>query len=200
MTKRIFDIIVTLIVGIFLFPIAIIVSIMILLECGGGVFFKQERIGLHGKPFYLWKFRTMKQNAETRGQLTIGMKDDRITKLGTFLRKYKLDEIPQLLNVLSGEMSLVGPRPEVKKYVDLYNQEQRKILNAKPGITDYASLEYFKENEILGNAADPEKAYIEEIMPHKLRINQKFLRSSGLSQDINVLYLTGLRILGLYKR
>ena len=200
MTKRIFDIVVTLLVGIFLFPIALIVSIMILLEGGGGVFFKQERIGLHGKPFYLWKYRTMKKHAEMRGQLTIGMKDDRITKLGTFLRKYKLDEIPQLINVLSGEMSLVGPRPEVKKYVDLYNQEQRKILNAKPGITDYASLEYFKENEILGNASDPERAYIEEIMPHKLRINQKFLRSSGLSQDMNVLYLTALRILGLYKR
>lgn len=200
MTKRIFDIAVTLVVGIILFPIALIVSVMILLECGGGVFFKQERIGLHGKPFYLWKFRTMKKNAETRGQLTIGMKDDRITKLGTFLRKYKLDEIPQLINVLMGQMSLVGPRPEVKKYVDLYNEEQLKILNAKPGITDYASLEYFKENEILGNAADPEKAYIEEIMPHKLRINQKFLRSSGLAQDMNVLYLTALRILGLYKR
>lgn len=200
MTKRIFDIAVTLVVGIILFPIALIVSVMILLECGGGVFFKQERIGLHGKPFYLWKFRTMKKNAETRGQLTIGMKDDRITKLGTFLRKYKLDEIPQLINVLMGQMSLVGPRPEVKKYVDLYNEEQLKILNAKPGITDYASLEYFKENEILGNATDPEKAYIEEIMPHKLRINQKFLRSSGLAQDMNVLYLTALRILGLYKR
>jgi lipopolysaccharide/colanic/teichoic acid biosynthesis glycosyltransferase len=200
MTKRLFDIFVTLMIGVVLFPMAIIVSIMILLEGGGGVFFKQERIGLYGKPFYLWKFRTMKKNSEERGQLTIGMKDDRITKLGTFLRKYKLDEIPQLLNVLTGEMSLVGPRPEVKKYVDLYNDEQRKILNAKPGITDYASLEYFKENEILGNAQDPEKAYIEEIMPHKLRINQKFLRSSGLSQDINVLYLTALRILGLYKR
>ncbi len=200
MSKRIFDIVVTLFIGIFLFPIALIVSIMILLECGGGVFFKQERVGQYGKPFYLWKFRTMKRNSEALGQLTIGMKDNRITKLGTFLRKYKLDEIPQLINVLSGEMSLVGPRPEVKKYVDLYTPEQRKILNAKPGITDYASLEYFKENEILGNAADPEKAYIEEIMPHKLRINQKFLRSSGLSQDINVLYLTALRILGLYKR
>jgi lipopolysaccharide/colanic/teichoic acid biosynthesis glycosyltransferase len=200
MTKRIFDIVVTLMMGFFLFPIALVVSIMILLECGGGVFFKQERIGQFGKPFYLWKFRTMKKDAESKGQLTIGMKDDRITKLGTFLRKYKLDEIPQLINVLIGEMSLVGPRPEVKKYVNLYTEEQRKILNAKPGITDYASLEYFKENEILGNAKDPEKAYIEEIMPHKLRINQKFLRSSGLAQDINVLYLTALRILGLYKR
>jgi lipopolysaccharide/colanic/teichoic acid biosynthesis glycosyltransferase len=200
MIKRIFDIVVTLLAGIFLFPIVIIVSLLILLECGGGVFFKQQRIGQYGKPFYLWKFRSMKKDSESRGQLTIGMKDERITKLGTFLRKYKLDEIPQLINVLSGDMSLVGPRPEVKKYVDLYTEEQLKILNAKPGITDYASLEYFKENEILGNSEDPERAYIEEIMPHKLRINQKFLRSSGLSQDINVLYLTALRILGLYKR
>lgn len=200
MTKRLFDIVVTLIIGLFLLPIAIVVSLLILIECGGGIFFKQERIGQYGKPFYLWKFRTMKKDSESFGQLTIGMKDSRITKLGTFLRKYKLDEIPQLINVLSGDMSLVGPRPEVKKYVDLYNDEQKKILNAKPGITDYASLEYFKENEILGNAKDPEKVYIEEIMPHKLRINQKFLRSSGLSQDINVLYLTALRILGLYKR
>lgn len=200
MIKRIFDIVVTLLAGIFLFPIVLIVSLLILLECGGGVFFKQERIGQYGKPFYLWKFRSMKKDSESRGQLTIGMKDERITKLGTFLRKYKLDEIPQLINVLSGDMSLVGPRPEVKKYVDLYTEEQLKILNAKPGITDYASLEYFKENEILGNSEDPERAYIEEIMPHKLRINQKFLRSSGLSQDINVLYLTALRILGLYKR
>ena len=200
MTKRIFDIVVTVLIGLVLLPIALLVSCLILLECGGGVFFKQERVGQYGKPFYLWKFRTMKKDAESKGQLTIGMKDERITKLGRFLRTYKLDEIPQLINVLAGQMSLVGPRPEVKKYVDLYNDEQRKILDAKPGITDYASLEYFKENEILGNADDPEKAYIEEIMPHKLRINQKFLRSSGLWQDINVLYLTALRILGLYKR
>jgi lipopolysaccharide/colanic/teichoic acid biosynthesis glycosyltransferase len=200
MTKRIFDIVVALLIGIVLLPVALVVSLLILLEFEGGVFFKQERIGQYGKPFYLWKFRTMKKGSEAKGQLTIGMKDERITKLGTFLRRYKLDEIPQLINVLAGDMSLVGPRPEVKRFVDLYNDEQRKILNAKPGITDYASLEYFKENEILGNAEDPEKAYIEEIMPHKLRINQKFLKRSGLAQDINVLYLTALRILGLYKR
>lgn len=132
----------------------------------------------------------MKPDSDKAGKLTVGMKDPRITKIGVFLRKFKLDEFPQFLNVLSGEMSIVGPRPEVKEYVDLYNDEQRKILEIKPGITDYASLEYFKENEILGKAEDPQKAYIEDVMPAKLELNKKYLANPTVGHDIKIMWLT----------
>lgn len=150
----------------------------------------QERIGRNGKPFKLFKFRTMKPDSDKAGKLTVGMRDPRITGIGVFLRKFKLDEFPQFLNVLSGEMSIVGPRPEVKEYVDLYNDEQRKILNIKPGITDYASLEYFKENEILGKADDPHKAYVEDVMPAKLELNKKYLANPTVGHDIKIMWLT----------
>lgn len=141
------------------------------------------------------KFRSMRPDSDKQGKLTVGMRDPRITHSGLFLRKYKLDEFPQFINVLKGEMSIVGPRPEVKEYVDLYTPEQRKILEVKPGITDYASLEYFKENELLGKAADPQKTYIEEIMPAKIHLNMKYLENPGVRQDIKIMWRTFIKMI-----
>jgi lipopolysaccharide/colanic/teichoic acid biosynthesis glycosyltransferase len=156
----------------------------------GDVFYRQERIGKDGVPFQLFKFRTMRVDSDKAGLLTVGMNDARITPIGRFLRKLKLDEFPQFLNVLSGEMSIVGPRPEVKKFVDLYTPEQRNVLKVSPGITDYASLEYYNENEILGNSNDPEKTYIEEVMPAKLELNKKYISNPTVKHDIEIMWLT----------
>lgn len=165
------------------------------MESGRPVFFKQIRVGKGAKEFTLLKFRSMFVNAEARGQLTLGDRDPRVTRVGYFLRKSKLDELPQLINVFRGDMSLVGPRPEVPKYVALYNDEQRKVLQVKPGITDMASIEYMDEAEILAQAEDPEKKYIEEVMPHKLRINLEYQKHRrGVLSDLKVLALTALKI------
>ena len=137
----------------------------------------------------------MQLNADKAGLLTVGGRDPRVTSIGYFLRKYKLDELPQLLNVLFGSMSLVGPRPEVRKYVDLYNAEQQKVLSVKPGITDYASIEYSEENELLAKSKDPEKTYIEEIMPAKLLLNQKYISEKGLATDLKILWKTFTKII-----
>jgi lipopolysaccharide/colanic/teichoic acid biosynthesis glycosyltransferase len=195
--KRVFDVIVSFCVLIVFFPIGLILALFISIESRGGVFYFQQRIGFKGNPFSLFKFRTMTKNADKSGKLTVGMKDDRITRTGYFIRKYKLDEFPQFINVLIGQMSIVGPRPEVKEYVDLYNDEQRKILNVKPGITDYASIEYFNENELLGNSTDPQKTYIEEVMPAKLALNKKYVDNASLSTDIKIMWLTFLKIVRL---
>nr|MCU0361410.1 sugar transferase [Bacteroidia bacterium] len=135
-------------------------------------------------------------DADKKGLLTVGGRDPRITRLGYYLRKFKLDELPQLLNVLNGSMSLVGPRPEVKKYVDLYTPEQRQVLNVRPGITDYASLEYFSENELLAASNDPEKTYIEEVMPAKLELNKKYINEAGLITDLRIIFRTLGKVLG----
>jgi lipopolysaccharide/colanic/teichoic acid biosynthesis glycosyltransferase len=132
----------------------------------------------------------MVSNAEKSGQLTVGTNDRRITRVGGFIRKYKLDEFPQLINIIKGDMSIVGPRPEVRKYVDLYNEEQLKVLSVRPGLTDYASLEYINENEILGKASDPEKVYIEEIMPAKLQLNLRYIQEQGLKTDLKIIFRT----------
>ncbi len=137
----------------------------------------------------------MKVNAEASGQLTVGMRDPRITSIGYFLRKTKLDEFPQFINVLVGQMSIVGPRPEVKKYVEMYSEDQKRVLEVKPGITDYASIEYFRENEILGRADDPERAYIEKIMPAKIALNMKYIENPGVTQDIRIMWKTFLKII-----
>lgn len=194
--KRIFDIILSIIILLIFLPIGLILSIWILLESKGGVFYKQERIGYLGKPFYILKFRSMRKDADKQGKLTVGMRDARITRSGYFLRKFKLDEFPQFINVLKGEMSIVGPRPEVKEYVDLYSEEQRKILNVKPGITDFASLQFFNENELLGNSSDPQKTYIEEIMPKKIEMNKKYLDNPSLKQDLSIMWLTFKKMIG----
>ena len=197
MLKRLFDIFFSLFALLVFLPFGLILALIIVLESRGGVFYKQERIGQFGKPFYLFKFRSMKTGSDKKGLLTVGMNDSRITKSGYFIRKFKLDEMPQFINVLKGDMSIVGPRPEVKKYVDLYTAEQRQILNVKPGITDYASLEYFNENEILGKAIDPENAYIEKVMPDKIQINQRYLKNPSIFQDLIIIGQTLLKMFRL---
>lgn len=155
----------------------------------------QKRVGKNNQDFTIYKFRTMRTGSDKKGLLTVGGHDSRITDVGYFLRKYKLDELPQLFNVLFGTMSLVGPRPEVRKYVDLYNDEQKKILLVKPGITDYASLEYFSENELLGKSQNPEETYINEIMPAKLELNKRYVSKAGLMTDLRIIGKTLKRIL-----
>ena len=195
MLKRFFDIIFSLIGLIILFIPLILISLIIVIDSRGGIFYRQVRVGKKGNDFKLFKFRSMRTGADKSGLLTVGGRDNRITKIGYYLRKYKVDELPQLLNVFNGDMSLVGPRPEVRKYVDLYNEQQRKVLNVKPGITDYASIEYSNENEILGKADDPEKVYINEIMPAKLDLNLKYIREQGLLTDLKIIFKTIVKIL-----
>ena len=192
--KRLFDVLFSFIVLIVFLPVGIIIALLIMLSSPGGIFYKQERIGKNSMPFMLYKFRSMRVNSDRSGTLTVGMKDSRITKIGVFIRKYKLDEFPQFINVLFGTMSVVGPRPEVREFVELYTQEQRKVLNVKPGITDYASLEYFNENEILAQSSDPKKTYIEEVMPHKILINQKYLINPSFGHDLKIIAKTIKRI------
>lgn len=193
--KRAFDIIFSLLILALFLPFGIIISLLIVFSSSGGIFYKQERIGKNGTPFILYKFRSMRTNSEQSGTLTVGMHDSRITKVGVFIRKFKLDEFPQFINVLFGSMSVVGPRPEVQEFVALYTQEQRKVLDVKPGITDYASLEYFNENEVLAKSDDPKKTYIEEVMPHKIMINQKYLSRPTLGHDLKIIGKTIKRIL-----
>ncbi len=167
MIKRIFDIIFSSIGLILLSPILFIIAILIVIDSNGPVFFKQSRVGQYNRDFKIFKFRTMHMDSDKMGLLTVGDKDPRVTKMGYFLRKYKFDELPQLINVLQGTMSFVGPRPEVRKYVDFYSKDDLQILNTKPGITDLASIEYRNEAELIKKASNPEKVYIEEIMPSK---------------------------------
>ena len=173
--KRIFDLFFAFLGIMLLLPIYLLITIFIKLDSKGEILYKQERIGKDGIHFYVFKFRTMIPNAFSKGALTVGSRDPRVTNVGYYLRKYKLDELPQLFNVLIGDMSFVGPRPEVKKYTDLYNENQRVVLSVKPGITDYASIKYRNENDLLAQSSDPEKLYIEEIMPEKLNLNLKYI-------------------------
>lgn len=168
-------------------------ALWILIESKGGVFYRQERVGKFGNPFLVLKFRSMHKDADKLGKLTVG-RDPRITQSGHFLRKFKLDEFPQFINVLKGEMSIVGPRPEVKEFVDLYTEDQRQILHVRPGITDYASVEYFNENEMLGKSEDPHKTYIEVIMPAKIELNKKYLANPSLGNDLSIMWRTFKRM------
>lgn len=188
--KRAFDILFSATLIVVLLPLGIIVCLWIVFDDFGSPFFVQQRVGKGGKNFGLIKFRSMRKNAESKGQLTVGMKDNRITRSGYYIRKYKIDELPQLVNVFLGEMSVVGPRPEVPKYVSLYNEKQKNVLNIKPGITDFASIEYVRENELLSVSSDPEKTYIEEIMPAKLELNLKYLREQSFLTDMKIILQT----------
>ena len=194
MLKRIFDIILSLFGLMILFPFMLIIAILIKLDSKGPVFFKQIRVTKNGREFKIFKYRTMRVGSDKYRQITVG-KDNRITKVGAFLRKYKLDEIPQLINVLLGDMSLVGPRPEVPKYVALYTKEQKEILKVRAGITDYASIEFSDENDLLASEEDPEKAYIEKIMPKKIELNKKYLSEISILTDIKIILLTIKKIL-----
>ena len=194
MLKRIFDIILSLFGLIILLPFMLIIATLIKLDSKGSVFFKQIRVTKNEREFKIFKYRTMKVGSDKYSQITVG-KDNRITKIGSFLRKYKLDEIPQLINILIGDMSLVGPRPEVPKYVALYTDEQKEILKVRAGITDYASIEFSDENNLLALEEDSEKAYIEKIMPKKIELNKKYLSEISILTDIKIILLTIKKIL-----
>lgn len=175
---------------IFLSPIFLLIAFIIKVSSSGPIFYKQSRIGFEGVEFNVLKFRSMRLNSDKLGLITVGGRDPRVTPVGYFLRKYKLDELPQLINVLIGEMSLVGPRPEVKKYVDLYTKEQFKVLSIPPGITDWASIYYRDENIILGKSSDPEKDYIEKVMPDKLNYNLIYIQKYGVSEYLKIIFTT----------
>ncbi|NWQ39490.1 sugar transferase [Bacillus sp. EB106-08-02-XG196] len=193
--KRAFDVIMSAIGLIILSPFFLIISIMIKLDSPGPVLFKQVRVGRYERNFKILKFRTMVTDAEKKGaQITVG-RDSRITRVGHFLRKSKLDELPQLINVFIGDMSLVGPRPEVPKYTQYYTKVQKRIFELRPGITDYSSIKYRDENEILALSNDPEKTYIEEIMVDKLKLNLEYLENKSLLTDIKIIFNTFLKII-----
>lgn len=187
---RFFDIIFSIIGLVILSPIFIVIYLLIRIESKGGGFYSQERIGKSGKPFKLYKFRSMRIGSDKKGLITIGEKDNRITKTGFILRKYKLDELPQLWNVFIGDMSLVGPRPEVKKYTDLYTEEQKQVLQVRPGITDWASIKYVDENKILGEAKDPDEAYVNLIMPNKIKLNMVYIQHQTLGEYFKIIFTT----------
>lgn len=191
---RLLDILFSFFGLILLLPVLIIISFLILILNGPPVFFFQKRVGRNGREFRLVKFRTMRKDSEQEGFITLGTSDNRITGLGRFLRKYKLDELPQLLNVLVGTMSMVGPRPEVLKYVALYNNEQRKVLTIKPGITDYASIRFVDENRMAGEVTEPEKHYIQEVMPRKLELSLIYVNKPGLLSYFDIIFKTLFRI------
>jgi len=193
--KRIFDILASLITIVMLSWLFIIIAIWILIDSRGGIFYKQIRVGKDGKEFNLLKFRSMRTGADKSGQLTIGS-DSRVTSVGRFIRKFKIDEFPQLINILKGEMSIVGPRPEVPKYVAMYSADQRKVLSVLPGLTDYASLEYLDEQKVLGASADPEKTYVEEVMPKKLDLNLKYISERSLILDVKLIFKTIYGVFG----
>lgn len=190
MLKRTFDITFSLLGLFVLLPVFLIIFLLVIIDSSGGIFYLQKRVGKNNKEFKLYKIRTMYKDAENSGLLTIGIRDNRITKVGYYLRKYKIDEFPQLLNILFGEMSFVGPRPEVRKYVDLYSIDQLAVLKVKPGLTDFASLIYYHENEHLSKFDNPEKEYIEILMPHKIELNLEYIRKQNFKLDIWIIIKT----------
>lgn len=192
--KRLFDIVSSLGVLLVLSPVLAVIAIGIVWDSRGGIFYKQERIGRHQKPFGLYKFRTMRPNSDAV-KITVGDRDPRVTRMGYFLRKYKLDELPQLINILKGEMSVIGPRPEVKEYVDLYTPEQLHVLSVRPGLSDLATLEYVNESELLAKSGNPQKTYIEEVMPAKLALNLKYIEHQGFIGDMQIIFKTLAKIL-----
>jgi len=195
MIKRLFDIIFSFFGLIFLFPILIIIALLIRIESKGSIFYLQKRVGKHNKDFKIFKFRTMFIGSDKKGLLTLGDKDPRVTKTGFFLRKYKLDEFPQLINVFIGNMSFVGPRPEVRKYINYYSKEDLIILSVKPGITDYASIEFRDEAELLKATNNPEKLYLESILPKKIALNKKYINRKNLLIDLSIIFKTFIIII-----
>lgn len=193
--KRLLDLIGSGLGILLLMPLFFIIALIIKLDSKGSVFFRQPRVGKNMLDFNLLKFRTMYSHTSTASLLTIGYRDARITRVGRWLRKYKIDELPQLYNVLRGQMSLVGPRPEVRKYVNMYTEKQRYVLSVKPGITDWASVDFFNENELLSHAEDPESYYIKKIIPEKIKRNMRYITNNNISTDIKIIWLTFNRII-----
>ncbi|MBQ7259430.1 MAG: sugar transferase [Paludibacteraceae bacterium] len=192
---RFCDIVFSFIGLLLLSPLFLIVALWIVIDDPGPVFYCQQRVGRNNKDFGLLKFRSMRVGADKMSLITIGDRDPRVTRAGYYIRKFKLDELPQLWNVLIGDMSLVGPRPEVRRYVDLYTEEQCKVLSVRPGITDYASIEYIDENTLLAQAEDPDKTYIEEIMPAKIELNMRYINNRTLGQYFKIIFLTIAKII-----
>lgn len=194
MAKRLFDMVCALIGLVVLSPLFLVIAVWIKLDSKGPVFFRQVRVGRNGKPFRIHKFRTMGVNSESVGRLTVG-NDSRVTRSGHFLRKSKIDELPQLIDVVVGNMSLVGPRPEVQEFIDCYPSEVRRVvLSVRPGITDLASIEMVDENEILAKYTDSRKAYIEQILPIKQQYYVDYVRNNSLFEDINIIFKTIYKI------
>ena len=193
--KRSFDLLMALVLLVLLCPVLLLIGLAVALTSPGGAFFRQVRVGRGGRPFGLLKFRSMRPGSEVQGQLTIGGRDPRVTAVGYWLRKTKLDELPQLWNVLVGHMSIVGPRPEVPRYVERYTPEQRDVLRLRPGITGMASIDYIDENEILARSQDPERAYIEEVMPAKLALDLRYVREHNLWLDLRIIGATASKVL-----
>ena len=193
MIKRIFDFMSSFFFLLFFFPFFLLLSILIKIDSKGPIFFTQIRVGKNNKDFLLLKFRTMKVAQENSSLITIG-NDNRITNIGNFLRKYKLDELPQLINILKGEMSVVGPRPEVRKYVDMYSSSQLEVLSVKPGLTDPSSIKFSNESELLGTAANPEKYYTETLMPLKIEISLNYVRTQTFIGDLKIIFQTFSKI------
>lgn len=188
---RLFDLLFSFLGLILLSPLLLIIALVVFIDSPGNVIYTQWRVGKNNRDFKLYKFRTMKINADKLGLITVGMKDPRITRSGEFIRKFKLDELPQLLNVFNGQMSLVGPRPEVRKYTELFSlANQMIVLSVKPGITDLASIEYSKENELLSKVTDPEKYYVDVVMPAKIQLNLNFIENPTLSNYLRIIIKT----------
>lgn len=188
--KRFFDVVFAIVIILLLTPLFLVIAIIVSLNSKGGVIYLQNRVGKNGTEFKLYKFRTMYLNSDRMGLLTIGYNDYRITPVGYWLRKYKLDELPQLFNVLIGDMSFVGPRPEVQKYVQLYTENQLRVLSIKPGITDWASIKYFNENELLANSINPEELYINKIIPSKISQNLEYIDNRNFWMDAKIIFYT----------
>lgn len=188
--KRTFDVIASGLGLLLLSPLFLIIAIWVKADSPGPVFYRQTRVGRGNRDFRLFKFRSMRVGSDKKGLITVGGRDPRVTRSGYYIRKYKLDELPQLINVFTGDMSLVGPRPEVRKYVDLYTPQQLHVLDVRPGITDLASIRYRNENELLEQAADPEQYYREVVMQDKLRINLEYISDRSFFKDIKIIFLT----------
>jgi lipopolysaccharide/colanic/teichoic acid biosynthesis glycosyltransferase len=193
--KRLFDIFWALIGMLIVSPFFILFAVFIFLGDGKSPFFTQTRVGKDYREFRLIKFRSMRVGAEKSGQITVGGKDPRITRIGYFLRKYKLDELPQFINILVGDMSFVGPRPEVPKYVAMYNPEQQKVLSVRPGLTDLASLEFIDENILLGHAKDAEATYITVVLPKKLALQLQYVETQSMLGDVKLILRTVAKII-----
>ena len=190
MLKRTFDVVASGLGLIVLSPLFVVLAIWIKADSKGPVFYRQVRVGRHNRDFRLYKFRSMRPDSDKKGLITVGGHDPRVTRSGYYIRKYKLDELPQLINVFLGDMSLVGPRPEVRKYVDMYTPEQMHVLDVRPGITSLASIRYRNENDILAKASDPDRAYVTQVMPDKIAIDLEYVPKASLLTDIRLIFMT----------
>ncbi len=195
MVKRSFDLVFSLIGLILLCPLFLLIALIIKLDSKGPVFFLQERVGRNNIAFQIYKFRTMQEQSENKGLLTLGNRDSRITQIGYFLRRYKIDEFPQLINIFKGDMSFVGPRPELRYYVNFYNTDDLKILSVRPGITGLASLKYRNEVELLNAADDPEDFYINTVVPDKLKFNKMYIEQRHFFFDIKLILITIIKVI-----